>query len=163
MQALGDSPAQASGSRLEQASGSGSVQISGSGAGLEQALGSGPEQAVRYGPEQALESGPEQALESGPEQAPAAAAEQSSAAAERSSAAADHDPGQVLAATPRLTASGAGVSEAVRVDGKSLKDLKNPWNIFQIENKGKGWSPQVMAAMYKQWLGGPLDNYSLQV
>ena len=82
----------------------------------------------------------------GPEQA-------SSAAAERSSAA-NRDPEQVLAAVPPPSAAGAAVSEAVRVDGKSLKDLKNPWNLFQNENKGKGWSPQVMAAMYKQWRSG---------
>ena len=82
----------------------------------------------------------------GPEQAFSAAAERSSAA--------NRDPEQVLAAVPPPSAAGAAVSQAVRVDGKSLKDLKNPWNLFQNENKGKGWSPQVMAAMYKQWRSG---------
>ena len=109
------------------------------------------------GPEQALDAAAERSF-AGPEQALAAAdarssaaAERSFAAAERSFAAAHHDPVQVLAAVPPPRAAGAAVSEAVRVNGRSLKDLKNPWNLFQNENKGKGWSPQVMAAMYKQW------------
>ena len=34
-------------------------------------------------------------------------------------------------------------------------DLHNPWNLFQHENKGKGWSPQKMAAMHKVWKTNP--------
>ena len=174
VQALGVGSAQSLGSGPEQAMCFGPEQASGSDGdsiGFEQALRAAAavsESAAASGVslEQALlmrsqevcndllaEVSPSSDV-AGPEQALTAAAVRSSAAAERSLAAAHHDPVQVLAAVPPPRAAGAAVSEAVRVDGRSLKDLKNPWNLFQNENKGKGWSPQVMAAMYKQWRSG---------
>ena len=45
----------------------------------------------------------------------------------------------------------AGVSEALRVGGQSIRDLHNPWNLFQHEHRGKGWSPAQMSKMYKKW------------
>ena len=42
-------------------------------------------------------------------------------------------------------------------------DLHNPWNLFQHENKGKGWSPQKMAAMYKVWKTNPKRKNALSL
>jgi hypothetical protein len=51
----------------------------------------------------------------------------------------------------------AGVSEALLVGG-SIRDLHNPWNLFQHEHRGKGWSPAKMSAMYKKWKDHPKDK-----
>ena len=52
----------------------------------------------------------------------------------------------------------AGVSEALRVGGRSVTDLHNPWNLFQHENRGKGWSPAKVACMYTKWRQHPKDK-----
>ena len=41
---------------------------------------------------------------------------------------------------------------------RSVTDLHNPWNLFQHENRGKGWSPAKMACMYTKWRQHPKDK-----
>ena len=45
----------------------------------------------------------------------------------------------------------AEVSEALGVGAESKLNLHNPWNLFQHEHRGKGWSPAQMSKMYKKW------------
>ena len=130
--------------------------------GLEQALqllnaadgasssSAGPVQASAassgdLGPVQAsvASSGPEQAFAadvSGLEQALRAVAGISSAAAA--------DGVSVESALQRRAAE---VSEALGVGERSEMTLHNPWNLFQHEHRGKGWSPAQMSKMYKKW------------
>ena len=49
----------------------------------------------------------------------------------------------------------AEVSEALLGGERSEMTLHNPWNLFQHEHRGKGWSPAKMSAMYKEWKGHP--------
>ena len=50
------------------------------------------------------------------------------------------------------------VSEALRVGAESKMTLHNPWNLFQHQNRGKGWSPAKMASMYKTWRASSKDK-----
>ena len=52
----------------------------------------------------------------------------------------------------------AGVSEALAGGERSEMTLHNPWNLFQHENRGKGWSPAKMSAMYKKWRSSEKDK-----
>ena len=109
-------------------------------------------------------AGPFAAAASGPEQA-------------SSSGGADHFadvPGleQALAAVARISESAAAgggiehalmqrageVSEALLGGEGSEMTLHNPWNLFQHENRGKGWSPAKMSAMYKKWRSSEKDK-----
>ena len=76
---------------------------------------------------------------------------------------------QALAAVARISESAAAgggiehalkqrageVSEALLGGGRSEMTLHNPWDLFQHEHRGKGWSPAKMSAMYKKWKGHP--------
>ena len=73
---------------------------------------------------------------------------------------------QALAAVAQISVADGGiehalmqrageVSEALRVGAESKATLHNPWNLFQHQNRGKGWSPAKMSAMYKKWKGHP--------
>jgi len=107
-------------------------------AGISPSAGSGSEQAFA-----AADSGPEQAFAadvSGLEQALRAVAEISSAAAA--------DGVSVENAMQRRAAE---VSEALLGGERSETTLHNPWNLFQHEHRGKGWSPAQMSKMYKKW------------
>lgn len=108
-------------------------------------LGSGLEQA-------AAAAGSSRADGSGPVQAAAAAA--------GSSRAGGSGPVQAAAAAgssstgvsgPEQATAAADVSEARR----SPMEMYNPWNLFQQEHKGKGWSAAKMSAMYKKWRSNP--------
>ena len=48
-----------------------------------------------------------------------------------------------------------GGAEGGSVGAHLNLDLHNPWSLFQHENKGKGWSPQKISAMYKAWKTNP--------
>ena len=52
----------------------------------------------------------------------------------------------------------ARVSEALKVGEQSPNDLHNPWDLFQHEHRGKGWSPAKMSAMYRKWRHHPKDK-----
>ena len=52
---------------------------------------------------------------------------------------------------PEQATAAAVVGEARR----SPMEMYNPWNLFQQEHKGKGWSPAKMSAMYKKWRSNP--------
>eukprot|EP00438_Fugacium_kawagutii_P016578 Skav227406 [mRNA] locus=scaffold3215:490010:490813:- [translate_table: standard] len=56
-----------------------------------------------------------------------------------------------------LSASG-GSSTTTRADPeKNLTfRFKNPWNKFQHEHQGKGWTPEQMSMMYKLWKKGTM-------
>ena len=68
-----------------------------------------------------------------------------------------------IAADLRRAADGSAGSSAAdgraaasaAAEGGNRFELHNPWNLFQQENKGKGWSPQMMSAMYKKWRSNP--------
>ena len=143
---------------------------SSSSAGLVQALrtmnaavgasssGAGPEQALRAG------AGPVQAVvaddaDLGPEQASS-----SSGAADLCADAEAAGLEQALRAAAgdgierALRQRADEVREALRVGGGSKIDLHNPWNLFQHENRGKGWSPAKMSAMYKKWRPSEKDK-----
>ena len=148
---------------------------SSSGAGPEQALraGVGPVQAVvaaaaGSGPVQALSSSGADLLDDAADSGPGQAS---------SSSGADHFADasgleQALAAVARISQSAAAgdgiehalmqradeVSEALRVGAESKMTLHNPWNLFQHQNRGKGWSPAKMASMYKTWRASSKDK-----
>ena len=150
----------------------GPVQASGassSSSGLEQALRSRNAAAGGYssaglGPVQASSlsgADPLAAAAAGPVQA------SSSGGADRFA----DVPGleQALAAVAQISAADGGiehalmqrageVSEALRVGAESKATLHNPWNLFQHQNRGKGWSPAKMASMYKTWRSSPKDR-----
>ena len=139
--------------------------------------GSGPEQAssssngaALNGPVQALaaSNGPEQALaaSNGPEQARAASNGPAQALA------ASNGPEQALASSCTTAASSSAAAVALSVaavaasasdqqnpvqhaaevrDGRIFGGLHNPWNLFQHEHRGKGWSPAKMSSMYQKW------------
>ena len=86
-------------------------------------------------------------------------AERAASAAASSAAGAAASPAACAAAS--LAAASSALSDAAVVmeasaaaaerrgaDGVS-KDIVNPWNRFQHENRRKGWSPSVMAEMYR--------------
>ena len=147
------------------------------------AASAGPAQAVRCLSRSAVadssiaSSGPEQALR--PSTTAAAASSCSAGSgpvqANQSFAAAADDDGleqamrTVAAISERAAADGASleqamqqhaarVSGALRVGEQSSKDLHNPWNLFQHEPRGKGWSPAKMPAMHKKWRQHPKDK-----
>ena len=133
-----------------------------SSAGPVQAVGASTGGAVISGPEQALAAadlGPEQAFSSGAADlfadAEAAGLEQALRAVAAISERAAADGVSVESALRRHA---AGVSEALRVGGGSKIDLHNPWNLFQHEHRGKGWSPAKMSAMYKKWRSSEKDK-----
>ena len=155
----------------------GPVQASGassSSSGLEQALRSinaaaGGSSCAGLGPEQATSSGGAAdrfaAAASGPEQAT------SSSGADHFADAAGLE--QALAAVARISQSAAvggggiehalmqragEVSEALLGGERSEMTLHNPWNLFQHENRGKGWSPAQMSKMYKKWRNHQKDK-----
>ena len=146
------------------------AHFAGSGVGPEQAWrtmnaavgasssGAGPEQALRAG------AGPVQAVvaddaDLGPEQASS-----SSGAADLCADAEAAGLEQALRAAAgdgierALRQRADEVREALRVGGGSKIDLHNPWNLFQHENRGKGWSPAKMSAMYKKWRPSEKDK-----
>jgi hypothetical protein len=49
----------------------------------------------------------------------------------------------------RPTTSGFAAAAAVSEDYKSPKEIANPWNQFQHDFKGKGFSKATLAKMYK--------------
>ena len=49
----------------------------------------------------------------------------------------------------RPTTSGFAAAAAVSEDSKSPKEIANPWNQFQHDFKGKGFSKATLAKMYK--------------
>ena len=133
-------PVQATGASSCSAGSLGPVQAFGASsnaaAGISSSTGSGPVQAS------AASSGPEQAFAadvSGLEQALSAVAEISGHAAAG---------GDIERALQRRAAE---VSEALLGGERSEMTLHNPWNLFQHEHRGKGWSPAQMSKMYKKW------------
>ena len=125
-------PVQATGASSCSAGSVGPVQAFGASsnaaAGISPSAGSGPEQ-----PFAAADPGPEQAFAadvSGLEQALRAVAEISSAAA-----------ADGVSVESALQRHAAGVSEALLGGERSEMTLHNPWNLFQHEHRGKGWSP----------------------
>ena len=154
----------------------GPVQASGassSSSGLEQASsssGAGPLAAAAFGPVQAVGASSGSAVTSGPEQASSAAAvrgadlfadaeaaglEQALRAVAEISARAAADGVSVESALQRHA---AGVSEALLGGERSEMTLHNPWNLFQHEHRGKGWSPAQMSKMYKKWRNHQKDK-----
>jgi len=152
------------------------VQASGassSSSGLEQASsssGAGPLAAAAFGPVQAVGASSGSAVTSGPEQASSAAAvrgadlfadaeaaglEQALRAVAEISARAAADGVSVESALQRHA---AGVSEALLGGERSEMTLHNPWNLFQHEHRGKGWSPAQMSKMYKKWRNHQKDK-----
>ena len=129
---------------------------SSSGAGPEQALraGAGPVQAVVV--DDAAVPGPEQASSSSGADhfADASGLEQALAAVARISQSAAAGDGIEHALMQRADE----VSEALRVGAESKVTLHNPWNLFQHQNRGKGWSPAKMASMYKTWRASSKDK-----
>jgi hypothetical protein len=118
-------------------------------AGISPSAGFGPEQAFA-----AADLGPEQASSS-------------SGAADLFADASGLE--QALAAVAQISAADGGiehalmqrageVSEALRVGAESKATLHNPWNLFQHQNSGKGWSPAKMTSMYKTWRSSPKDR-----
>ena len=89
----------------------------------------------------------------GPVQAPAAVGgadpglEQALRAVAEISSAAAADGVSVENALQRRAAE---VSEALLGGERSETTLHNPWNLFQHEHRGKGWSPAQMSKMYKK-------------
>ena len=150
------SRASSSSSGLEQAlqSTNAAARASSSGAGPEQALraGAGPVQAVAA----AVDSGPGQASSSSGADhfADASGLEQALAAVAQISESAAAGGGIEHALMQRA----GEVSEALRVGAESKATLHNPWNLFQHQNRGKGWSPAKMASMYKTWRASPKDK-----
>ena len=67
------------------------------------------------------------------------------AASSASSAAAAAERALSLAAV--VSASSVVSSGKDPADGA---EIKNPWNLFQHENRNKGWTPQKMAEMYQR-------------
>ena len=148
----------------------GPVQASGassSSSGLEQALRS---MNAAAGGSSSIGLGPVQTSSSSGAGPFAAAAADSGPVQASSSSGADHFadvPGleQALAAVARISESAAAgggiehalmqrageVSEALRGGERSEMTLHNPWNLFQHEHRGKGWSPAQMSKMYKKW------------
>ena len=141
-----------------------------------------PSSAGSHGPEQASSSsngaalnGPVQALaaSNGPEQARAASNGPAQALA------ASNGPEQALASSCTTAASSSAAAVALSVaavaasasdqqnpvqhaadvrDGRIFGGLHNPWNLFQHEHRGKGWSPAKMSSMYQKWRGNPKDK-----
>ena len=86
-------------------------------------------------------------------------AERAASAAASSAAGAAASPAACAAAS--LAAASSALSDAAvvmeasaaaaerSVAGEVSKDIVNPWNRFQHENRRKGWSPSVMAEMYR--------------
>ena len=147
-------------------------------------VGAGPEQALRAGagPVQAVVAA---AAGSGPVQAPSSSgADLVNDAAvpgpgpASSSSGADHFADasgleQALRAVAEISSASAAdcvsvenafqrraaeVSEALLGGERSEATLHNPWNLFQHEHRGKGWSPAKMASMYKTWRASSKDK-----
>jgi len=142
-------PVQATGASSCSAGSVGPVQAFGASsnaaAGISPSAGSGPEQAFA-----AADPGPEQAFAadvSGLEQALRAVAEISSAAA-----------ADGVSVENALQRRAAEVSEALLGGERSETTLHNPWNLFQHEHRGKGWSPAQMSKMYKEWRNHQKDK-----